>query len=170
MKSLPQRRGLDTGSCLRNIESFITTSAVLIKYGLGKYILNVDIRQLAEYLFLTKDIPAWEMRLGLNLNSKPKLTSKKVSPTRTVRCLLQAYQVQQDMVLVGLQGQNLLSKGNLYTLKKGKNNTEMLKTKSTIRAVEKFIRHLVGLNKSSCCPGRKYFLCKLFWLLVEIQS
>ena len=54
------RIGLDTGSCLRNIESFMTTSAVVMQHGLGRYILNVDIRQLAEYLLLTKDIPAWE--------------------------------------------------------------------------------------------------------------
>ena len=64
MKTLPQKTGWDIGVCLRNIDTFMTTSAVFIKHGLSRYIYNVDIRLLAENPLLTRNLPAWESFCG----------------------------------------------------------------------------------------------------------
>ena len=60
MGSLYEKSGLDTGGCLENIETFITTAEVVMNHGLSRYVYNEDIIKLAENMLLSKELPSWE--------------------------------------------------------------------------------------------------------------
>ena len=58
MNTLAEKSGLDTGVCLRNIESFLTSAEVVMNNGLSRYIYNEDVIVLSENMLLSKDLPA----------------------------------------------------------------------------------------------------------------
>ena len=60
IKSLAERSGLDTGACLKNMETFLQLSNLAYDFGIVKYIQTEYTIKLAEHLLLSRDFANWE--------------------------------------------------------------------------------------------------------------
>ena len=91
MGSLSEKSGLDTGACLKNIETFLTMAEVVMNHGLSKYVCNEDIIKLAEIMLLSKDLTSLEK---FSSNRNPSRTEGIDSLSETV--------IQWQMILKGI--------------------------------------------------------------------